>query len=179
MTSRGPDASIGDAIRAERRRRGLSTRGLSVLSGVSQPMLSAIENGRSAPSIPTLYAVAEALGVGPADLLTIAPPLPEHGAPLAGGDADAATALTLLHAGAGRLIEAYRVDQRAGHDEGLAFQHSGEDVIHVLEGSGVLRYGDEELSVSAGDTVWIDGGVAHGFRTSQRRGLVALVITVR
>ncbi|WP_326594515.1 helix-turn-helix domain-containing protein [Streptomyces sp. NBC_01803] len=70
-----PDASalVGAAVRAARLRAGLSTRELAALAGISQPFLSQVERGQSAPSVNTVYRLAEALGLSPAALMPTAP----------------------------------------------------------------------------------------------------------
>lgn len=57
------DAAARDQIRAARREKGLSLRELGLRVGVSPSLLSQIENGRSNPSVSTLYAIVAELGV--------------------------------------------------------------------------------------------------------------------
>ncbi len=55
--------SVGQRIREERIRRGVSLRALAGEVGVSASMISQIENGKSQPSVSTLYAITSALGI--------------------------------------------------------------------------------------------------------------------
>src|SRR2546423_9418311 len=55
--------SLGDRIRDVRMSRGLSLRALAAEVGVSASMISQIENGKSQPSVSTLYAITSALGM--------------------------------------------------------------------------------------------------------------------
>jgi transcriptional regulator with XRE-family HTH domain len=55
--------SVGQRIREERIRRGVSLRTLASEVGVSASMISQIENGKSQPSVSTLYAITSALGI--------------------------------------------------------------------------------------------------------------------
>jgi transcriptional regulator with XRE-family HTH domain/quercetin dioxygenase-like cupin family protein len=59
---------IGARLRAERRRRGVSVRGLAREIGVSASLISQIETQKSSPSVSTLYAMTTALGVAIEDL---------------------------------------------------------------------------------------------------------------
>jgi transcriptional regulator with XRE-family HTH domain/quercetin dioxygenase-like cupin family protein len=59
---------IGARLRAERRRRGVSVRGLAREIGVSASLISQIETEKSSPSVSTLYAMTTALGVSIEDL---------------------------------------------------------------------------------------------------------------
>ena len=64
---------IGDRIRAERARRGVTVRGLARDVGVSASLISQIETGRSQPSVSTLYAITTALGISIEDIFAPAP----------------------------------------------------------------------------------------------------------
>jgi transcriptional regulator with XRE-family HTH domain/quercetin dioxygenase-like cupin family protein len=59
---------IGERIRAERVRRGMSVRGLARDIGVSASLISQIETAKSQPSVSTLYAITTALGIPIEDL---------------------------------------------------------------------------------------------------------------
>ena len=184
MSERRLEDGVATAVRALRLSRGLSTRALAGLAGVSQPLLSQIENGRALPSVPSLYAIAEALGVGPSDLLpegSDEPVQTVHGMPLPLSEAGSPEHVTtrLLHAAPGRRIEVYRVEQAADRRDEAPFQHSGEDLIHVLEGRVTLHLGETSLKLSAGDTTWIDGTTPHSFATSRASGVTAIIVTVR
>jgi transcriptional regulator with XRE-family HTH domain len=60
--------AIGARIRAERLRRGATVRGLARDIGVSASLISQIENGKSLPSVSTLYAITTVLDVPVEDL---------------------------------------------------------------------------------------------------------------
>jgi transcriptional regulator with XRE-family HTH domain/quercetin dioxygenase-like cupin family protein len=59
---------IGERIRAERVRRGISLRGLARGVGVSASLISQIETGKCQPSVSTLYAITTVLGVSVQDV---------------------------------------------------------------------------------------------------------------
>jgi len=66
----GDGSTLGDRLRAERLRRGLSLRALAGQVGVSASMISQIEMGKSRPSVSTLYAMTTALGLSLEDVFT-------------------------------------------------------------------------------------------------------------
>ncbi|WP_018654360.1 helix-turn-helix domain-containing protein [Actinomadura flavalba] len=72
------NARIGAAIRRLRERSGLSMRELARRASISQPFLSQLEHGTSAPSMITTYRLAEALGVQPGALLPAPGTSPVH-----------------------------------------------------------------------------------------------------
>lgn len=61
--SRPEDPPVGERIREERTKRGVSLRSLARDVGVSASLISQIETGKCRPSVSTLYALTTALGV--------------------------------------------------------------------------------------------------------------------
>jgi transcriptional regulator with XRE-family HTH domain len=66
--------AIGERIREERIRKGVSARGLAREIGVSASLISQIETEKSKPSVSTLYAITTALGISVEDLFTARQP---------------------------------------------------------------------------------------------------------
>jgi len=62
-------AIVGANVRRTRKLRGFTQEAFAEKSGFSQQYLSGLENGRRNPSVITLYEIAVALAVAPADLL--------------------------------------------------------------------------------------------------------------
>lgn len=62
---------LGPRIRRERARRGMSLRRLAREVGVSASMISQIETAKSQPSVSTLYAITNALGMSIEDLFAV------------------------------------------------------------------------------------------------------------
>ena len=60
---------VGENVRRIRDRKGLTQEAFAEKSGFSQQYISGLERGRRNPTVVTLYELAAALGVGPADLL--------------------------------------------------------------------------------------------------------------
>lgn len=59
---------IGQRLREARQRQGISIRGLARTVEVSSSLISQIETGRSSPSVSTLYALTNALGISIEDV---------------------------------------------------------------------------------------------------------------
>ena len=66
-----PLPSLGDRIRAERTRQGVSLRALARTVGVSASMISQIETGKAQPSVGTLYAITSVLGMSMHDIFNV------------------------------------------------------------------------------------------------------------
>ncbi|HJU96650.1 MAG TPA: cupin domain-containing protein [Jiangellaceae bacterium] len=75
---------IGERIRAERIRRGVSARGLAREIGVSASLISQIETDKSKPSVSTLYAITTALGISIEDLFDTGEPAAPSATPATG-----------------------------------------------------------------------------------------------
>lgn len=105
---------IGAEIRSLREKAGLSTRRLAALAGMSQPFLSQIERGVSAPSMATTYRLAQALGVLPGALLPVIDD----------------SAVTVVRADEGRLLP---VANRANAALGRALVMQSDKNLEVLE----------------------------------------------
>jgi transcriptional regulator with XRE-family HTH domain len=80
---RAADPPVGERIREERTKRGVSLRSLARGVGVSASLISQIETGKCQPSVSTLYAITTTLGISVEDVFQ-----PAGAAP--GAPADAA-----------------------------------------------------------------------------------------
>jgi len=68
------ESTIGDNLRSARLEKGWSMRELAAEAEVSPSLISQIENGRTMPSVRTLYSLAEALSLPVTHLVPIAEP---------------------------------------------------------------------------------------------------------
>ncbi|MEU6040865.1 XRE family transcriptional regulator [Actinomadura sp. NPDC047616] len=81
-----PVPPVGARIREERLKRGVTLRALARAVGVSASMVSQIETGKSQPSVSTLYAITQSLGISIEDVFNATPgdiPPPEPAPPAA------------------------------------------------------------------------------------------------
>jgi transcriptional regulator with XRE-family HTH domain len=170
----GPDfaASIGRMARRIRDELGLTLANVAQQARISPAMLSRLETGRVSPSLDTIVALAEVLGVRPALLLQ------DVGTP--DGVAQ--------HTPAGQGLEVVRRGTRRGHTYQLlaaprgprkefepffvtltdksevfpGFQHPGTEFIYMLSGEMRYRHGDESYLLKEGDSLTFRGDIAHG-----------------
>jgi transcriptional regulator with XRE-family HTH domain len=90
---------LGSKLRQARRHAGLSLRELARQLSVSPSFLSQMENGKSQPSVATLYSIAQVLGVSIDELFHTEGPLPADDRPAHAAAAVAATTPTRAHPG--------------------------------------------------------------------------------
>ena len=174
VTLAGSDyaASIGRVARRIRDELGLTLANVAQQAGISPGMLSRLETGRVSPSLETIVALAEVLGIRPALLLQ------DVGA----ADAEA------QHVPAGQGLEVVRRGTRHKHAYQLlaaprgprkefepffvtltdksevfpGFQHAGTEFIYILSGEMRYRHGKESYLLKEGDALTFRGDIAHG-----------------
>lgn len=157
---------IGSKVKALRTARGLSGRKLATAAGVSQPFLSQLESGRTSVAIATLYRIADALGVSPADLLPSRPDAeievlraPEIHRMTVSERAGAAGASAVFRQGRtiSELLD-YTIEPGESVDEW--FDTDGEYVTYMIEGSIRVEFeGHPDVQLDPGDVLSYSGPV--------------------
>ena len=180
---------MGDRLRRARQARGLSLRRLAEVLGVSPSLISQVETGRAKPSVNTLYALANELGIS-LDVLLFMDTQPPSGDG-DGGDADGpdghaevgvphdpvqrATSRTAIRLGSGvvwerlttesiRNVDFLHVTYEVGGESSPAdaFQrHTGQEWGYVLSGTLMVRIGFEEFLLRPGDAISFDSSTPH------------------
>lgn len=185
---------VGERLREERQRRGVSARSLARDLGVSASLISQIETGKSQPSVSTLYAMTTALGISIEDVF--GPPTQDP--TTAGDEALPAPMLEALVAQRGErhgpLVtpgerQVLQLDsgvtwERLGqlphvhvdfllitYEPGGAsssnsglMRHRGSEYGYLLSGELVLTLGFDELRLGPGDAVSFESSTPHRYR---------------
>lgn len=157
---------IGSRVKALRSERGLSGRKLAAAAGVSQPFLSQLESGQTSVAIATLYRIAGALGVGPADLLESPPNrdvevvrAPEIRRMPLSEEADSATDRVVFRSGK-RITELGDILIEPGQHHEDWYTSRAELVVYVLEGSIRIEFeGHPDVTLDAGDVAFHSGEI--------------------
>jgi len=165
------ERALGTQIRLTRRRQDLSVAELATAAGISNGMLSKIENGGISPSLSTLQSISNALQVPLSSLFAAF---------------EERMDASHVHAGQGLVIE--RRGTKVGHvyqllgqvlrgdvvvepylitlSEGAraytGFRHAGIEFLYVLEGEILYRHGSETYHLKPGDSFLFDSGALHG-----------------
>lgn len=160
--------AVGRSIRDARRRADLSTREFAARCGVSQPFISTVERGQSTPSIATLYRMAEVLGIEPSELLPTSPSndidviRADEGQFVPSSDHPESAVGRVLLTDPDRHLEIYEYVTDASDDLDVWYEHPGDVVLHLIEGSMRLEFrGRPEVELSAGDCVVHPGPIPH------------------
>lgn len=167
------DQAIGSALRDLREARGISARHLSELSGVSAAMISRIENDQVSPSISTMTALSDALGV---TLVSLFRDIVSERTDITHVKKGAGLSSTRLvgehihhyvnlasHRRRDLHFEAHMITVTPQECESPRYVGHGVVFIHVIKGSAKYCYGKQEFTISAGDSLSIDAELTYGF----------------
>ncbi|WP_267428480.1 XRE family transcriptional regulator [Methylobacterium sp. GC_Met_2] len=181
------ERAIGHAVRERRKQLGLTSADLAAATSLSPGMLSKIENGNISPSLTTLQALAQALGM-----------------PITGFFRRYEEVRDAVFVKAGEGVELERRGTRAGHQYNLlghihenasgvtvepylitlttdsdvfpTFQHAGLEFLYMLEGEVLYRHGNRHFHMRPGDSLFFDADAPHG--PSELRVLPARYLSV-
>ena len=159
------ELQLGSKIQQYRRARGLSVRKLAAQAGITPSMLSQIENGQVNPSINTLRAVAQKLGVPLyvlfQDTPSASPVVHPEDRRIIGSRREPDVRYELL-VGAGGSIEFCMMvlpPHRSSYRD--AQSHTGEEVAYVQTGRVDLELDGTTYSLCADDSVRIPPNSPH------------------
>jgi quercetin dioxygenase-like cupin family protein len=62
--------------------------------------------------------------------------------------------------------------------EPKAHMHAGFEFLYVLAGELIVRHGDQEATLGAGDAVYFDSGTPHSYRCAGSKPAEALIVTI-
>lgn len=160
--------SLGLALRARRKGRGLTLQQLADQCGLSQPFLSQLENGKAMPSLLALHQVAAALGTSAQVLLQ---PTPTAGVSLVRNDTTQCyelgpgTTACFLVEGSNHHIETNLITASPTAKSACELAHDGEEMIYVLEGSISVSLRDRRtVQLRAGDAYTYPSATPHGWQ---------------
>ncbi|TWD47091.1 XRE family transcriptional regulator [Arthrobacter sp. AG367] len=175
---------LGEGIRAQRERKGLSLRAVASSVGISASMLSQVETGKLHPSVATLYQIASYLDVS-VDALLGLNGASEHAAEHAAQGHETSLQVAVVRAGAGpqvrrangvvweRLaaqpgwnVESILVTYEPGGPGASGrkmTRHNGVESGYLLEGELTLYLGFEQTTLRPGDSFSFDATGPHLF----------------
>jgi len=188
----GPTAR--ERIRTARQTNGLSLRELARRVGVSASLLSQIENGRSDPSVSTLYSLVAELGLSLDALLEPGQTASEVAAVVGGEPTPVERSVTevasgpVVHPGERRvlhmdsgvvwerltrgpsdIVDALLVTYEPGgasSSTGKLMRHSGMEFAYLLAGELTLQLGFETHVLRAGDSLEFESSTPHLYYNS-------------
>ena len=163
---------LGMQIRRQRQAQELKIADVARIAGISQGMLSKIENAQVSTSLDTLNRLCDVLGMpmsklfsqydqqGGGALLVKA----GEGMEVVRRGTDKGHTYHLLNhtRGPKKSFEAYMVSMDDASEEFPTFAHPGTEYLYLVEGELTYRHGDQLYSMTPGDSLTFDGEVPHG-----------------
>lgn len=164
-----PENEIGANIRKMRNSQGLSLEALAQKTGLSKGYLSKVENSDKAPPVSTLLIIAKSLGVTIAEVfgdgqekVTSAVVTKAERKPVArDGTVFGYSYETLAHKYPHKRMEPYILTIPGDSTESAVFQHQGEEMMLMLEGTMHFMHGNDELIMHQGDCIYFDSSIEH------------------
>jgi len=180
--------AIGPKLRALRLKKKMGLVELGKHTGLSPAMLSKIERGQVFPTLPTLLRIALVFSVGLDFFFAGSREKPVLGVVRRGDrirfrerpDArDIAYEFESLdYPATERRLNAFYAEFLPMAEEKMRLhQHAGGEFIYVLSGTLALRVGGDPHELHAGDSIYFDSGVPHGYRRSGAKPCAAVVVT--
>jgi transcriptional regulator with XRE-family HTH domain len=177
-STNGFETDLGARVRALRRERGLTLKGLGRLAGLSHPFLSQVERGLARPSVGSIERIAAALDVSVAQLW--APARRREAVRVVRRDegeieqrGEATLRELLGEPGAPTLREWTGRSRRwAGELEA----HTGEVAVYVARGTLEVDLDGAIHELAEGDALRFDGAIPHRLRRTGGTGTRALLV---
>ncbi|UQX10528.1 helix-turn-helix domain-containing protein [Candidatus Mycobacterium methanotrophicum] len=151
-------------LRAVRRQRGFTLETLAAQTGLTKSYLSKIERRQSTPSIAVALKLARALDVDVAQLFSEA--TNEKIAVDRAVDRSASTEryVALAPGVLGKSMSPFVVRPNGQNADDPRPAHAGQEFLFVHAGSVELTYGDQIVTLAAGDSAYFDASVSHSLR---------------
>jgi len=196
--SRARASNIGPRLRQAREHKNMSVRGLARYVGVSPSLVSQIERGRVMPSVGTLYALANELGLVVDDLFTGAQPRSRRSDRPDMAVADVVN--PVLKSGQRKIIKladgvrwerltptpdkdveflvvVYDVGAESCPKDAL-IRHGGKEYAYLLSGRLGIKIGFEEFELAQGDSIAFDAQMPHRLWTVGKEPAEALWVVL-
>lgn len=163
------ESELGKRIKAFRMKKGLTLQQLQEKTGFTKGYLSKVENTKKAPPVSTLIILAKALQVSLSEIFGEH----EEKVPISlvkkderqvvarNGTVFGYSYQTLAHKFYRKHMEPYILTLPVKPKEVALFQHEGEELLFVLEGTMRFVHGDQEFLAEEGDCLYFDASIPH------------------
>ncbi|OEJ66755.1 cupin domain-containing protein [Magnetovibrio blakemorei] len=163
------DINIGARLRQVRRSQGMSQRDLAERSGVTNAMISLIENNRTNPSVGMLKRILDGVPLSLSNFFALADEAPHQ----VFFQADELTEIadgriSYLQVGTGRAgqsLQILRERYSPGADTGKAMlRHDSQEGGVIIRGRLEVTVGKQKRILGPGDAYYFESRIAHRFR---------------
>lgn len=179
--------NIGSKIKLLRKDRQFTLQDLSDKTGLSKPLLSQVENSLVIPPLPTLLKISKALRVPMTyfiteeeNRVTVVRSQEVIGAPkrfVEGRDPESYAYSSLVEGKIHKKMEPLYVEfATMAKNKVTPLGHHGDEFIYVLEGELEIFYDETTYILEAGDSLYLDARVPHGYRSVSKKRARAIMV---
>jgi len=178
----GQIKEVAGRIKKLRELAGISAKAIAEKLEISEEEYSAYENGAADITIGVIYLVAAILNIDPTVILTGMEPAATDFAVVVGGKGVAVERYkgykftSLASDFIGRDMEPMIVEIEPHDHLPEMISHAGQEFNYVLEGSVTVIYGDREIILSKGDSIYFDARTLHGQKATSGKATFLVVI---
>ena len=163
------EAEIGKRIRRYRLQNKYTLQELADKTGFSKGYLSKVEKSEKAPPVSTLSVIGRELGVSVSAILgeeTINDTIclvrqNERTLMAKNGEEFRYAYEALANPYPNKHMEPFILSYPSDDELKHTFQHDGEEMLFVLQGKMLFKYGNREFELDTGDCIYFDSSVAH------------------
>ncbi|MDD4241859.1 MAG: XRE family transcriptional regulator [Smithellaceae bacterium] len=163
------EADIGKRIKSLRNKKRITLESFAAQTGFTKGYLSKVETSSKAPPVSTLGIIARALGVnistllGEDSLTTSLCLVKKDERPLItrNGSSVGYSYEAVAHKFKNKTMDPFVLTLPFKTKKKIIYQHEGQELLFVLEGTMKFRYGAEEIIVEEGDCIYFDSSVPH------------------
>lgn len=163
------EADIGKRIKSLRNEKRVTLENLAAQVGFTKGYLSKVEKSEKAPPVSTLGIIARALGVNISTLLgedTTTSSIclvkrSERSQIRRTGTSVGYSYEAVAHRFKNKLMEPFVLTLPVHAKKRILYQHEGQEILFVLEGTMRFHHGSEEIIAEEGDCVYLDSSIPH------------------
>jgi len=181
--------ALGEKLRGLRLKKSMGLVQLGEHTGLSPAMLSKLERGKLFPTLPTLLRIAMVFSVGldyfftderKRHVVAIVRKEDRIRFPEQPGRGEVSYWFESLDFAAnGRKLNAFLAEfQPVTVDKQRLHQHPGVEFLYMVRGKIDLVIGAEGYTLDAGDAIYFDSSVRHGYRCAGKQASTAIIVTV-
>jgi transcriptional regulator with XRE-family HTH domain len=179
---------LGERIRRLRLKKSMGLVDLGKHTGLSASFLSQLETGRVVPTLRNLARIAMVFSKDlsyffesvPSPIFRVHRKKDRVRMPQTGVEPPTYSFESLGYMVPDRHMDPYFAEfvPLAENVEPKSHMHTGFEFLYVLAGELILRHGDQEAKLSAGDAVYFDAGTPHSYRCAGARPAEAIIVTM-
>jgi transcriptional regulator with XRE-family HTH domain len=178
------ESEIGKRIKKLRLEKQITLEKLALQTGFTKGYLSKVEKSPKSPPVSTLGTIGRALDATISSLLgeeSAATPLclvkkDERSLIARDGTRFGYSYEAVAHKFTNKMMEPFILTLPVHPKKRTLYQHEGQEILFVLEGTMKFLHGLEELTVEEGDCVYFDSGIPHFGESVGNKGVKCFMV---